>query len=376
MDIPTIVTAQLIILAVFSVTFISLAWNTYELSFCSRWASANLLLATSIILILLSSYLPRNASYLFVNVSLISGLIFLRNGAAEFHGVFLSRIRTYWSVALVTLVTLGINLGLAPSRSYMVFNLVAFTLCAETLYFYFSKRSDGLRSRWGLTFCYSLLSASFALRVVIGLADEFGLAPFIEESWLRSLYLGLILIFLSANGAFSLALVFERMAAEHKVAASKDALTGVFNRREFFARLNGLLRRRAPGQFAVVLFDLDHFKQINDQLGHSAGDLVLKLCTQAMQKPLQEKDCLARIGGEEFLIILPDTALSNSHELAERIRLTTANTTGNTVTPACTVSIGIAQLREGDTLQSLIQRADEALYQAKSNGRNCVAGAC
>ena len=126
----------------------------------------------------------------------------------------------------------------------------------------------------------------------------------------------------------------------------------------------------------LILLDLDHFKSINDSFGHQSGDRALEHVATLFKQLVRSTDFAGRIGGEEFLIILPDTALSNSHELAERIRLTTANTTGNTVTPACTVSIGIAQLREGDTLQSLIQRADEALYQAKSNGRNCVAGAC
>ena len=159
--------------------------------------------------------------------------------------------------------------------------------------------------------------------------------------------------------------------------ATTDELTGLFNRREIMRILDVEIARinRQHTPLSIMMLDLDHFKSINDSFGHQSGDRALEHVATLFKQLVRSTDFAGRIGGEEFLIILPDTALSNSHELAERIRLTTANTTGNTVTPACTVSIGIAQLREGDTLQSLIQRADEALYQAKSNGRNCVAGA-
>ncbi|SHM20106.1 GGDEF domain-containing protein [Roseibium suaedae] len=377
MDSSSILAAQFIILVVFSVTFLLTAWNNRELSYCNRWAGANMGLALGIGLILAGRIftLPLPLFYLMVNTALIGGLCLLRNGAAAFHKVSLSPLRSYWGLGLVIAVTLSINIGTSPSQSYIVFNLVALVLSGETLRFYIRGRLDSLRSRWGLVLSFSLLSLSFTIRLSLHLAGQFGLETTTIDAWLMPLHLGLVLIFVSANGAFSLALIFERIAADHKAAAARDPLTGVFNRREFFARLHSLLGNKAHGAFSVILLDLDHFKQINDKLGHSAGDLVLQISTSTMQQNLSGKDCLARIGGEEFAILLPGATYAQAYRCAERIRIAVQNMPLPFASGAVhlTVSAGLYHgTGKGLTPTDILRLADERLYASKNSGRNRI----
>jgi len=124
---------------------------------------------------------------------------------------------------------------------------------------------------------------------------------------------------------------------------------------------------------SIMMLDLDHFKAVNDNFGHQAGDRALKSAAENFKQQLRITDFIGRIGGEEFLVILPDTDINSAYALAERIRLALEQqTTENPSIPSCTASLGVAQCLSTDDLHSLIQRADEALYQAKSNGRNCV----
>ncbi|MBD8890520.1 GGDEF domain-containing protein [Roseibium litorale] len=375
MDSFSILAAQFIILAVFSITFLLMAWNKRELSSCACWAGANMILAVGIGFILLGRIITLPLFYLLVNTTLIAGLCLLRNGAAAFHNISPSTVRSYWGLALVVLATLSIHIGLPPSQSYVIFNIAALALSGETLLFYIQGRNDGLRSRWGLIFSFSLLFLSFALRLSLNLAGEFGLVPPAIDTWMMSLHLGLVLIFVSANGAFSLALIYERIAADHKSAASRDPLTGVYNRREFFARLHTLLGNKASGSFAVILLDLDHFKQINDKLGHSTGDQVLQLTTATMQESMGSGHCLARIGGEEFAVLMPQATYEEAYNLAERIRIAiekmplpfTAEGTSLTVSAGLYHGTG-----NGLTPTDVLRQADERLYSSKNSGRNRV----
>ena len=152
-----------------------------------------------------------------------------------------------------------------------------------------------------------------------------------------------------------------------------DALTGLANRRSLMERLNEetLRFRRTRKGFAVLMADVDHFKEYNDSFGHPAGDEVLKKVAQILQTTAREIDCVARYGGEEFCVMLPETTLDGAGTLAERICEHVAATefAGRKVT----VSIGVASLPgNGDTSESVIAAADAALYQAKREGRNRV----
>jgi len=162
--------------------------------------------------------------------------------------------------------------------------------------------------------------------------------------------------------------------------ALTDELTGLYNRRYVFAHLNELLGRmtEASGGNALMLVDIDHFKQVNDRHGHPAGDAVLREIAERAVRQVRSVDLVGRLGGEEFVIVMPETSLGGAIVVAERLRAAVAEEPfvlqGKGDKVRVTVSVGIAMTGEGhgDTLENLLQRADEALYAAKDAGRNRI----
>lgn len=155
-----------------------------------------------------------------------------------------------------------------------------------------------------------------------------------------------------------------------------DPLTGIPNRRAFdheLAQAFATFRRRSK-DFALVMVDIDHFKRINDQNGHLVGDRVLKAFAKNLTSTFRETHFVARFGGEEFAVLLPRTPLHQAIEVAELARAATAacESFGSDVSLKITASLGVAEATSGDTEAALIKRADEALYTAKTAGRNQV----
>jgi len=165
-----------------------------------------------------------------------------------------------------------------------------------------------------------------------------------------------------------------RALAQLQAIATRDELTGLPNRRQMQALMDQELLRslRHPHDFCIALVDLDHFKHVNDAHGHAAGDTVLHAFAQAGQAALRATDVLARWGGEEFLVLLPDTGMPPALAGMERLRQHVAALqidVGNAKV-AVTVSIGLTGHRRGDTLAQTLARADQLLYRAKAEGRN------
>jgi diguanylate cyclase (GGDEF)-like protein len=158
--------------------------------------------------------------------------------------------------------------------------------------------------------------------------------------------------------------------------ATTDPLTGAVNRRYFVDVGERELRRARRFRHAVcmVTIDLDHFKLVNDTYGHGVGDVVLQNTVEAVAGVLRDTDILARLGGEEFAVLLPETSITGAMAMAERLRLAIAQTEqGVPGLDLVTASLGVAQLTGGsENLHSLLERADRALYRAKHNGRNRV----
>ncbi len=162
-----------------------------------------------------------------------------------------------------------------------------------------------------------------------------------------------------------------------RILARTDGLTGLINRRHFLelAEHEIAVSQRYGQPLAMVLFDVDGFKKINDSLGHPAGDEVLRAVARRAGQQLRAADLLARYGGEEFIILVPESGARSAAVLAERIRNAMeeegVDTPGGVA--AVAVSAGVSELEtDSDTVEDLIRRADRALYDAKAKGRNCI----
>ena len=164
------------------------------------------------------------------------------------------------------------------------------------------------------------------------------------------------------------------------VESQRDFLTGVFNRKTFekYADEQMATARENNSELCLLMIDIDHFKTFNDRFGHLLGDEVLKIVARTLTETLKGRDAVARFGGEEFIVILPETPIGGAMKVADIIRTTIAGKelkrkdTGETY-GTITVSMGVALFRpEIDTLPLMIKRADDALYVSKRNGRNRI----
>jgi len=175
------------------------------------------------------------------------------------------------------------------------------------------------------------------------------------------------------GGAIRLAIVVE----ESQRLATTDSLTGLLNRRAFLEAANTELIRsdRTSTSTSALLIDVDHFKQINDRLGHAAGDVVLAAMGELLRKQARPYDIVARWGGEEFVVVLPNTTAADAQRVGERLRraIEAARIVAPTGEPiAITASVGVATRLLDESIDALLDRADRAMYIAKASGRNRV----
>jgi diguanylate cyclase (GGDEF)-like protein len=176
------------------------------------------------------------------------------------------------------------------------------------------------------------------------------------------------------------ALVRTRLYEQAEKMAITDGLTGLLNRRTLNARLQGRLReaQRYGRPLSLLLLDVDHFKKVNDTYGHPAGDAVLRGVANLLLTEARETDIVARYGGEEMALILPETEARGAHAIAERIRkaVGAAHHPTGQGSLQVTVSLGLSTWPSGgDTPEALLEAADSALYRAKQDGRNRVCSA-
>jgi diguanylate cyclase (GGDEF)-like protein len=169
----------------------------------------------------------------------------------------------------------------------------------------------------------------------------------------------------------------KRLEERLRELAMHDELTGLYNRRHFIELAESELARvrRTGTPLSLAMVDIDHFKRVNDVFGHAVGDLALKELAVAMRETLRGSDVPARFGGEEFVLLLTDTALEGALSVTERLRERVGRTevrVADDRVARFTISAGVAELGPGEAFESLLARADEALYRAKDEGRNRI----
>lgn len=167
--------------------------------------------------------------------------------------------------------------------------------------------------------------------------------------------------------------------AHARETAKTDALTGLLNRRAFDQKLNEYIEnhKQSNAELCLLILDIDHFKRINDTFGHQTGDNVLRYTANLMKQYITGYQCAARYGGEEMAIIMPNTSLNKALEIAENIRASLAQHPlklkgSKKSIGKITISIGVSSFKANDSLESLVERADQAMYRAKVNGRNQI----
>ena len=167
--------------------------------------------------------------------------------------------------------------------------------------------------------------------------------------------------------------ILEIKTKEYEAMASTDALTGLYNRHKFYELYNSTYTTmvQRENEASVVMLDIDYFKQVNDTFGHNVGDKVLIQVAHMLIRTLREVDIVCRWGGEEFILLLPTASLENAAKLAEKLRKNMHTLNIDTV-GSISASFGVSQVRKGDDVESVVGRADKALYLAKESGRDCV----
>ncbi len=189
--------------------------------------------------------------------------------------------------------------------------------------------------------------------------------------------LQIVSVLLSVSFAFLIGLSFLLMLCSElltlvKDESERDLLSGVFNRRGIEQKLDFELKRAGRGQsLSIALIDIDHFKAINDQAGHAAGDSALRDVVTAISDRLRPHDLLGRFGGDEFLLIFPHTTCAEAFNVSARIEQSMRELSIPGAGFPLTISIGLTQAASGETADPLLARADKALYNAKNAGRNC-----
>ncbi|MGF9565499.1 GGDEF domain-containing protein [Neorhizobium sp. JUb45] len=256
--------------------------------------------------------------------------------------------------------------------SIIMMNVTTAILLTATAREYWLVRHEAPGPLIGMASLYATAGVSFALCACVLIRDQQWVIGHAPQNWAEKLNIAICIASMTGVGAFSLALHQWRLAAFHRREAMTDPLTGLLNRRAVFEKFGAVDLDQST---AVIVFDIDRFKSINDQHGHAAGDIVIRAFAQEM-KVKAEKDSVARLGGEEFVVVIKNVLPGRAERIAERIRRGFAERMidigGKTV--SCTASAGIAfGTKEGRNFDTVLNLADGALYEAKRAGRNRIA---
>ncbi|MBR7800647.1 GGDEF domain-containing protein [Undibacterium fentianense] len=344
-----------------------------------QWALADLMIGLGLAITSQMSYPPPPALAVPAAILIGIGLGLIYNGIEAFEG----KPCRYWIPALLSVLvllnTFIFGFLFFDSQIRIIINFVLIgsvhLLCAKAL---FIRIEQPLRTAYWLAGSSMLLMTLLSLARILGLM----LAPANSVSMFAPTGVTpIVLLFasvaqMSMSFAFLLMINF-RLAHQLNTLATTDSLTGLLNRRSFEKQAQRELQysKRTNLPVSLLVIDVDHFKRINDESGHLAGDEVLRQLAQLMTNAVRTNDYIARYGGEEFCILLPNTQSEQAHILAERIRIlfSQLDIAWHDKKLTCTVSIGVTDSSAGiEEFESLLSTADQAMYAAKRAGRNRV----
>ncbi|TBZ95836.1 GGDEF domain-containing protein [Rhizobium leguminosarum] len=256
--------------------------------------------------------------------------------------------------------------------AFIADNLAIALLLFATARQYWLARAEAPAPLLGITALYTLTAISFVLCATVLIADGKLVLGHAPSNWAEDLSLAVCIAGMTGIGALSLALHQWRLAARHRLDAITDPLTGLLNRRALFDQYG---TRPMGTTTAVIVFDIDHFKSVNDRFGHAAGDRVINVFAGELSAHCRSGDTAARLGGEEFVLVLKEIMPGRAELTAERIRraFEAREIHIDDEVLTCTVSVGVAPGRSKSLdFDTMLSAADKALYVAKRAGRNRV----
>jgi diguanylate cyclase (GGDEF)-like protein len=340
------------------------------------WGCAHLLRTLSIALYGMFGSVPELISLDLANALLFTSYAVAWSGARVFDG---REPRPGWLITGATVWVFACQIAqfahMVEIRS-LLSNTIVTTFLWLTAFEFWRGRDERLLSRWPAIVILFSHGAIFLLRSPLSVALGPASDPALASAWMNVISTEEVLATISI-AFILLAMAKERTELQHKTAAMLDPLTGLANRRAFLDSAAQLTQTQTARDVPVAVFmiDLDQFKSVNDRFGHSVGDEVLRIFAESAQVNLRPTDIVARLGGEEFAVLLSDACRDNAFKVAERIRSTfaalAATVAGHAVNATASIGVAIIQDPQQD-VHALLAQADQALYRAKARGRNRV----
>lgn len=333
-------------------------------------------------------FLSPYVSVVLSNIMIISGILLLMYGMSIFIGSKPKPEGMYITIAVYSVLQYYFTIANPNVKARIIlFSAVSSILLFKTFYILRFKPPMKLKPLTrNLSFVFLTFSMLYFSRLIHSLfiADT---DTFFEITHYDTLFI-VFSIMINTVVTFSLSLTInrrlifelsttskdrERLLIKMSRLAVTDGLTGIFNRMKIEEVLNMevLRAQRYSHDISVALLDIDFFKQVNDTYGHDAGDIVLKALAEILKLRIRETDTLGRWGGEEFLIVFPETSLEDCILIAEKLRTSVSNHEFEKI-GHITISLGVSSLSKGQSYRTLIKQADDALYNAKNKGRNRV----
>ena len=372
-DNQTLLACQLFLAAAFSIAFFAIRQSHPDLKGIGSIAYGFLFGIPGVMLILAQGSVTPLISVVFANLLICFTILCFSHGILTLLGSKRSQV-PFWissaaSIALLFYFT-EIHNSIVPRLIVISFNIAFIRVLMGVEVLRLSNARPVLR-----LFGYSKFFLA-AVTLAWGLFALFHGVPadVLEHHHVQTFTLVSTILASCVTGLFTLFICHEQALTRIRTESQLDTLSGVFNRRGIELKLDIELKRLERGSqpLSIALIDIDHFKTINDTHGHAAGDNAIRNVVSAVAAKLRAYDILGRFGGDEFLLILPQTSHFGAQVVADRIGEAVRKFSPTPSAPSLTVSIGLTEAVPGDYSTSLLARADKALYQAKHAGRNCA----
>ena len=374
-DNRTLIACDFLLAIAFAIVFFGMKRSYPNLRGINTIAVSFLLGVPGTFLLASRGSIPYFLSITVAHCFVFGSFVFLYRGILRFLG---SR-RTVLIPCLVACASLAVLFYYSQIQQNIVPRIVALSvtvgvvrgLIAIELF----RKSPSFTSPTSMRLFAAFMSLSAAVSVNCGIMTVLHGSPSngLESNPVGTATLLLGVVFLLVTGLFILVLSSGELISRTRDESQKDSLSGAFNRRGIEIKLAAELKhiQRGRHKLSVALIDVDYFKSINDIQGHAAGDAALRDVADTISTHLRGRDHLGRYGGDEFLLILPQTSAAIALVVTERLSIAVSDLAQKGATLPLTLSIGITEAVSDDDAVTLIARADKALYQAKSDGRNC-----